>query len=153
MVEQDSARVVDLHQVARIVRSYVRHHEITPDQLVALIVEVHRALGRVRTSAPPAALEPAVPIRQSVQRDYVVCLECGFCGKTLRRHLLVRHGIDVVTYRARWQLLPAYPVTAPAYSERRSAMAKRLSLGRQPVPHEAPPTPTRRRRRPRPTAS
>ena len=153
MVEQGSARGVNLHEVARIVRSYVRHHEISPDQLVALIVEVHRALSGLGTSAAPSALEPAVPIRQSVRRDYVVCIECGFRGKTLRRHLRVRHGLDVAAYRARWQLSPDLPVTAPAYSEQRSAMAKQRGLGRQPIPHEAPPAPKRRRRARRPTAS
>jgi predicted transcriptional regulator len=74
--------------------------------------------------------QPAVPIPQSVRRDYVVCLECGFRGKILRRHLLVRHSLDVAAYRARWQLSPDHPVTAPAYSEQRSAMAKQFGLGR-----------------------
>jgi predicted transcriptional regulator len=153
VVEQDSARRVNLHHVARIVRSYVRHHEIRPDQLVALIVEVHRALSGLETGAAPLALEPAVPIRQSVRRDYVVCLECGFRGHTLRRHLRVRHGLDVAAYRARWRLSPDHPVTAPAYSEQRSAISKQLGLGRRPVSREAPHPPTRRRRPRRPTTS
>jgi hypothetical protein len=45
--------------------------------------------------------------------------------------------------RARWNLSPDHPVTAPAYSGRRSARAKELGLGRQPVPVAPPPTPTR----------
>jgi len=31
MAEQDAASGVDLHQVAHIVSSYVRHHQIGPD--------------------------------------------------------------------------------------------------------------------------
>jgi hypothetical protein len=42
MAEQVSAPGVDLHRVVRIVGSYVRHHQIAPDQLIRLIVEVHR---------------------------------------------------------------------------------------------------------------
>ena len=54
MAEQDLAPGVDLYQVAHIVSSYVGHHQIGPDQLGGLIVEVHRALAGVRQAAPPA---------------------------------------------------------------------------------------------------
>ena len=33
-------------------------------------------------------------------------------------------------YRVRWSLRAEHPLTAPAYSERRSALAKQLGLGR-----------------------
>jgi predicted transcriptional regulator len=35
---------------------------------------------------------PAVSIRRSVRQHYVVCLDCGFRGKSLRRHISIRHG-------------------------------------------------------------
>jgi hypothetical protein len=76
MAEQDSARV-DLYRVARIVSSYVRHHQVEPGRLIRLIVEVHRALAGIEQAAPPEPRRPAVPIRQSVHPEYVVCLECG----------------------------------------------------------------------------
>jgi len=66
-----------------------------------------------------------------VQRDYVVCLECGFRGQALRRHLRVQHGLEVAAYRTRWNLPSDHPVTAPAYSARRSALAKQIGLGRR----------------------
>jgi predicted transcriptional regulator len=151
MAEQASARV-DLYQVARIVSSYVRHHQVEPGQLTELIVEVHRALAGLGHAAAPAPVpQPAVPIRRSVQQDYVVCLECGFRAQMLRRHLQVQHGLSVDEYRARWNLRSDHPVIAPAYSQRRSETAKKLGLGRRPVPVEPPPTPPRRRRRRRPT--
>jgi predicted transcriptional regulator len=146
VAEQDSAP--DLYQVARIVGSYVRHHQIRPNELVGLIVEVHQALASLGRGTPSVQErpQPAVPIRRSVQRDYVICLECGFRGLTLRRHLRVLHGLEVAQYRARWNLPPNHPLTAPAYSERRSAMAKELGLGRKPAQVEAPPAPKRRGR-------
>jgi predicted transcriptional regulator len=52
--------------------------------------------------------QPAVPIRRSVQQDYV-CLECGFRARTLCRYLRLRHGLDVVAYPARWKLSPDHP--------------------------------------------
>jgi predicted transcriptional regulator len=153
MAEEDSAPEVDVDQVARIVSSYVQHHQIAPDQLITLIVNVHRALAGLGRSPPvQEPLRPAVPIRRSVQHDYVVCLECGFRAQALRRHLRVAHGLEVAQYRARWNLPVDHPITAPAYSQRRSELAKELGLGRQRVPVEPPPTPpSRRRRRPQTT--
>ena len=136
---------VNLYQVARIASSYVRHHQLGPDQLDGLIVAVHRALAGLGLQQPP---QPAVPIRRSVQRDYVVCLECGFRGQALGRHLRVQHGLEVAAYRTRWNLPSDHPVTAPAYSARRAALAKQIGLGRRRAP-VAPPTTPRRRQRPR----
>ena len=153
MAEQNSPPTVDLDQVVRIVSSYVRHHQIDPGQLGGLIVTVHRALASPKRGVLPVQVRPppAVPIRRSVQPEYVVCLECGFRGRTLRRHLRVQHGLEAAAYRARWNLSPHHPVTAPNYSARRSAMAKAIELGRQPPPAEPPPAPIRRGRPRRPT--
>ena len=49
-------------KVARIVGSYVRHHQITPDELIGLIVEVHGALAGLGR-APPAQ-EPLSRLRK-----------------------------------------------------------------------------------------
>jgi predicted transcriptional regulator len=92
-----------------------------------------------------------VPIRQSVRPEYVVCLECGFRSRILRRHLQVQHGLSVDEYRARCNLQSDHPVTALAYSQRRSEMAKARGLGRRPVLVEPPPTPPSRQRRRPPT--
>jgi predicted transcriptional regulator len=119
-----------------VVSSYVTKDSVSVDQLGGLIATVHQTLSGLatKTTTPTLALEklaPAVPIRRSVQPDYVVCLECGFQAKTLRRHLRMSHGLDPLAYRARWKLSPDHPLTAPAYSERRSTMAKQLGLGRK----------------------
>jgi len=155
MAEQDSASKVDLYQVARIVGSYVRHHKIGSDQLVRLIDEVHQALATLGRATPlQEPLTPAVPVRRSLQQDYIVCLECGFHAQMLRRHLRVAHGLDVAAYRTRWRLPMNYPLTAPMYSARRSTLAKDLGLGRRTAAEPSPPATerlvTRRRgRRPR----
>jgi len=130
---------VNPHLTAKIVRGYVRHHRLGPDQLPDLIASVHRTLGQVGQQVQPAeVLTPAVSIRQSVRHDYVVCLDCGYRGKTLRRHLGVRHGLNGDEYRRRWGLRSNHPLTAPAYSEHRSTLAKELGLGRKSTPAVAP---------------
>jgi predicted transcriptional regulator len=153
---EDPPPRVDLDRVAEIVSSYVRHHQIAADQLAALIIEVHRAVAGLGQAIPvQEPPQPAVPIRRSVQQDYVVCLECGFRAQILRRHLRVAHGLEVADYRTRWKLPVDYQVTAPSYSARRSRMAKEIGFGRRRAVAKPSPPATerpvirRRGRRPR----
>ena len=132
MVDEPPAASLDRELTTKIVAAYVRRNQIAFDQLRILISTIHQALfgfGKpsAETETDPT---PAVPIRRSVHRDYVVCLECGWRGQTLRRHLTSRHGLSGDQYRARWKLPREHPLTAPGYSERRSGLAKELGLGR-----------------------
>jgi predicted transcriptional regulator len=120
------------HLTAKIASKYVSHHKLAPSELSNLITTVHQAIGQLgQPSEPEEVLRPAVSVRRSVHQDYVVCLDCGYRGKTLRRHITVRHGLSRDEYLRRWGLKGDHPLTAPAYSERRSAMARELGLGRE----------------------
>jgi predicted transcriptional regulator len=122
----------DLQLISKIVTKYVSHHRLATTQLPELINTVHQAMGQLGQPAQQKEERaPAVSVRQSVRNDHVVCLDCGFRGKTLRRHLSVRHGFSPDEYRQRWGLKRDHPLTAPAYSEQRSSMSKALGLGRR----------------------
>jgi predicted transcriptional regulator len=123
---------LDPQLTATIVGSYVRHHTVGADQVSDLIATVHRALGQLgQPNQPEEVRTPAVSVRRSVSQDYVVCMDCGYRGKTLRRHITTRHGLNRDEYLKRWGLRSDHPLTAPAYSERRSTMAKALGFGRR----------------------
>src|SRR6201997_1295126 len=116
-----------------IVKSYVVQHKVRPDQISDLITSVDQALGQLgQPVAPEEVLVPAVSVRRSIHQDYVVCLNCGYRGKTLQRHISARHGLNRDEYLKRWGLRSDHLLTAPAYSERRSTLAKALGLGRKP---------------------
>ena len=128
----DAQRVNSL-LTAKIVGSYLRHHTVGAGELPDLITTVHQSLGQLGRQAPvEEVLTPAVSVRQSVRHDYVACLDCGYRGQTLRRHISTRHGLSRGEYLQRWGLQHDHPLTAPAYSERRSTLAKQLGLGRKP---------------------
>jgi predicted transcriptional regulator len=74
--------------------------------------------------------KPAVPVNRSVTKDYIICLEDGRKLKMLKRYLRSRYDMSPDDYRRRWGLPPDYPMVAPAYTETRSEMAKRIGLGR-----------------------
>src|SRR6266403_2302234 len=142
--------------VTKIIASYVSHHNVSPEQIPDLINSVHRTIDDLgKPIEVQAALIPAVPVRRSVQRDAVICLDCGWKGKMLRRHLSTRHGLSAEQYLRRWNLGSEHPLTAPSYSEQRSTLAKELGLGRGGRQRRSPPAaaaPRGRRGRPRSAA-
>jgi predicted transcriptional regulator len=144
----------DRHRTAQVVAAYLRRNPLPTDQLASLVSTVHEALGNLgKVPEPVAERTPAVSIRRSVHRDYVICLDCGWRGHMLRRHLMTRHRLSPTDYRARWKLRPEHPLIAPEYSQRRSAIAKQLGLGRSRPPVTATESPepdqTAARTRPR----
>ena len=153
----DDNSTVQRQLATEVVVTYVRRNQIGSDQLPGLIATVHQALGQLGKQLEPIAeLTPAVPVRRSVPRDHVICLDCGWRGQMLR-HLMTRHGLGVEQYRTRWNLQPDHPITAPGYSERRSAKAKQIGLGqhgRATAKSAVPAQPASRRRgRPRSKAT
>ena len=132
MTNTPAAARVAQSLVAEIVSSYVQKNKLAPTDLPGLIDTVHQSLLSAGTAVEPGPPRtPAVPIRRSVMPDYVVCLECGRRRKTLRRHLQSSHGLTPHEYRAKWGLRPEHPITAPAYSNKRSTTAKQMGFGRR----------------------
>lgn len=133
------AQSTNPHLTTKIAESYLRHHTVGTSELPDLITSVHRALTEVgRPNPPEVPLIPAVSVRQSVRQDWVICLDCGYRGKTLRRHISSQHGLSRDEYLKRWGLRQDHPLTAPAYSEQRSTLAKERGLGRKATPADAP---------------
>ena len=120
-----------LELTAEIVAAHVGNNTVTSDQLPTLIQTVHQALSGI-TDPEPEKLTPAVPIKGSVQKEAIICLDCGKSAKMLKPHLTTAHGLSVQSYRERWDLPRDYPMTAPNYAAQRSALAKKIGLGRKP---------------------
>ena len=119
---------------ADIVAAHVSNNSVAVSDLPSLISNVHGALAGLSaaSTAPQAAPEPAVPVRTSVKRDYIICLEDGKKLKMLKRHLMTHYGMTPDDYRAKWGLAADYPMVAPAYAEQRRDLAKAIGLGRAP---------------------
>jgi predicted transcriptional regulator len=129
-------------RTSQIVVAYVKKNLIPTDQIAGLINAVHSTLsglGNEVVEEPPRV--PAVSVRRSVRPDHIICIDCGYKGKMLKRHLQSRHGLSVVEYKLRWNLSSDYPMTAPNYSEQRSQFARSIGLGRGPAQLAAKPAP------------
>ena len=111
----------------RVVAGFVSHNTITAAELPALIRTTYAVLSELspdRFSSRPQQA-PAVPIDESVTRDYIMCLEDGRRLKTLKRYLRRKYSLTPEQYRARWHLPDDYPMVAPGYAELRSSLARR----------------------------
>ena len=119
---------------ADIVAAYVSNNSLPVAGLADLIASVHRGLTGLGTPTEPAQAEVEKPtsaqIRKSITHDGLVSFVDGKTYKTLKRHL-TGAGLDPASYRQRYGLPSDYPMTAPSYSEQRSALAKSLGLGQQ----------------------
>jgi predicted transcriptional regulator len=121
-----------LQLASDIVSAHASNNALPADQLPKLIQQVYSALATAQQSAAaPSRPDPAVSVRASVHQDHLVCLDCGKHFSMLKRHLMREHQLTPDQYRQRWQLPPTYPIVAPAYAKTRSAMAKRIGLGRK----------------------
>jgi len=122
---------------AEIVAAYVSRNSVPAADLPALLTSVHGALVRVAgglTAEPvpvPEPLKPAVPVRKSIQDDFIICLENGRPFKSLKRHLFSAYGLTPEEYRAKWGLPKDYPMVAPAYANARAMLARQIGLGRR----------------------
>ncbi len=124
--------MVDL--AARIVGAYVSNNRIMSQDLGPLVHAVHQTLSGLKNGDGNGANEapkPAVPIKRSIQGDFIVCLEDGLKFKSLKRHLRSAYGLTPEEYRSRWGLPHDYPMVAPNYAAHRSKLAKAIGLGRK----------------------
>ncbi len=131
---QDEQSPELLEHTTKIVGAHVANNPIAAADLPGLIATVHETLAKLGTEEPAPRPEPAVPIKQSVKPDYIICLEDGTEHKMLKRHLKTAHGMTPDDYRKRWGLPGDYPLVSPNYAKQRSELAKKIGLGRKPGP-------------------
>ncbi len=114
-----------------IVANHATKNAVSSTDLSGLIETVFNTLSGL--GAPPAEPEqkPAVPIKKSVTKKFIICLECGKEQKMIKRHLHSAHDTNPVEYRAKWGLAHDYPMVAPVYAALRRRIAKEIGLGRK----------------------
>jgi predicted transcriptional regulator len=118
---------------AEIVATFVSNNPLPKGELPSLIVAIYAAVVRLAAEPECVPLQievktPAVPIRRSITPDFLICLDDGKRFKSLRRHLSGL-GMTPEQYREKWNLPSDYPMVAPNYAARRSALAKQIGLG------------------------
>ena len=122
-----------LRMTTEVVAAYVSNNVLPATQISDVIGAVYTSLKALDGGIPEVKaepLKPAVPIKKSVNPDYLICLEDGKKLKMLKRHLRTTYNMTPEEYRAKWGLAPDYPMVAPNYAAQRSDFAKKIGLGR-----------------------
>ena len=130
-LQEDKNREELLGLTSEIVAAHVSNNTVAVTDRPDLIERVHKTLANVVSEQEPRADRPvpAVPAKQSVTPDYIICLEDGKKLKMLKRHLKTAYNLTPEEYRERWGLPPDYPMVSPNYAKQRSKLAKEIGLG------------------------
>jgi len=132
MSEERFERSEVLSLTTDIVSAHVANNPVPISELPDLIKAVYSVLSDLTDEEAELAhdLKPAVPVRNSITDDYIVCLEDGKKLKMLKRHLKTSYDMTPDQYRDRWSLPSDYPMVAPNYALKRQELAKKIGLGR-----------------------
>ncbi len=114
-----------------IVATYAANNAVPNADLSGLLGTVFNTLSGLGAPAAEPEQEPAVPIKKSVSKKFITCLECGKEQKMIKRHLRNAHDTNPDAYRAKWGLAYDYPMVAPVYAALRRKIAKDVGLGRK----------------------
>ncbi|MBF0588289.1 MAG: MucR family transcriptional regulator [Magnetococcales bacterium] len=141
----------------QVLQAYLSKTEVPPDELPALIQQVHRSIkgldgvevadvsgapvveetpvgeapAEEKKSRRPLKPEPVVPVEEAFNETSVVCLACGKRMKSLKRHIKTAHKMDVATYRSQYNLPEDVPIVAPSFSKQRREAAQTIGLGKK----------------------
>ncbi len=121
-----------IKQTARIVSAYLAANHLAENEIADFIRSTYAALAATTSIDPTAETvraQPAVTVKKSITPAAVICLDCGKKFSMLKRHLRTDHDTSADEYRAKWGLPSTYPMVAPEYAARRSALAVKIGLG------------------------
>ncbi len=128
MLEKSVERSELLTLTSDIVAAYTANNALPGAGLPELLGTVFHALSDLGAHPEPEQI-PAVSIKKSVTKKFIICLECGKEQKMIKRHLHTAHNTSPVEYRAKWGLAHDYPMVSPVYSVLRRKLAKEIGLG------------------------
>lgn len=116
---------------AEIVAARASREEMSPEELNEALTKSFEALRSLKIMEESTVQKPAPALKpeQSIQRNKVVCLECGAEFRQLTRRHLREHNLEPREYRRKWGFSARQPLAARSLSAKRSKTAKELSLG------------------------
>ena len=109
---QASVRVMEEEEMVNMIRSLTASLKKMADNTVE--EEEEEAL-----SANPS---------RSIKEKTITCLECGKTFKVITKKHLILHGLDAVSYRAKWGLKKGTPLTCKELQRARRQKMKDMKL-------------------------
>jgi len=125
-----------VEMAAEIVQAQAGQARMTPDEIVHALSKTYEALRSVKRSEEGLAGEPAVEKKAvqgkaSIQRDKVICLECGKEFKQLSKRHLASHGVTAKEYKKKHGIPLGQALVSKDLSAMRRKVAKEKGLGQR----------------------
>lgn len=118
---------------AAIVAAQARHSQLSPDGMADSLRTIFQTLSDMQQLGDGSTLNDATSQnpQSSIQRNRVVCLECGREFQLLTGRHLGLHGLTSRQYKQKHGIRLSQALSARALSNRRRKMAKDLGLGKE----------------------
>ncbi|ETW93330.1 MAG: hypothetical protein ETSY1_39725 [Candidatus Entotheonella factor] len=118
---------------AEIVAAQAGHTRLTSEEIGDSLRQVFRTLLDVQRTGQDAEVEEAVSRdpQSSIQRNQVICLECGKSFKLLSNRHLALHNLTPREYKQKHGIRMTQALSARTLSQRRRKLAKELGMGKQ----------------------
>ncbi len=126
-----------VQMTAEIIQSQISSKQMSTDEIKAALNDTFQALkalqdaescSPVGAEAEESTASPALDPKKSIQKNKVVCLECGQEFKMLSPKHLASHGLDSKSYRKKHGFSARQPLCAKSLSEKRSASGKERGI-------------------------
>lgn len=123
-----------VEMTAEIVQSQINSRDMTNDEIKAALHETFqtlKSLQEAEVSGLPVAqatTKPSLSPEKSIQKNRVVCLECGQAFKMLSPKHLRSHDLTPKEYRKKYGFSMRQPLCAKSLSEKRSKSGKKRGL-------------------------
>jgi len=121
--------------IAQIASAYFSHNAVRPEQIAECISNIKKGMAsdlEAEEDEAQLASTKKTPqeIRKSITPQAIYSFIDGRGYKSLKRHLS-SNGYTEEQYKETFGLPYDYPMTAPEYAAERSALAKKMGLGRR----------------------
>ena len=115
---------------ADIVAAQVSQTHLSPEEMAESLHKVFQTLQEIQQRDMDAQLETASqdPL-SSIQRNQVICLECGQSFKLLSNRHLALHNLTPRQYKQKHGIQLTQALSARTLSARRRKVAKELGMG------------------------
>ncbi|BCO09848.1 transcriptional regulator [Desulfolithobacter dissulfuricans] len=123
-----------VEMTAEIIQSQISTREMSTDEIKVALNETFQTLKGLQEAeisgqdAGDDENKPVMDPRKSIQRNKIVCLECGQEFKMLSPKHLKSHGLTSKEYRKKYGFSARQPLCAKSLSERRSKSGKERGL-------------------------
>ncbi|MDY0391531.1 MucR family transcriptional regulator [Desulfobulbus oligotrophicus] len=123
-----------VEMTAEIIQSQISSKQMTTEEIKAALNDTFQTLKSLQEAeangieAEPEETNPVMDPKKSIQRNKIICLECGQEFKMLSPKHLRSHGLTSREYRKKHGFSARQPLCSKALSEKRSQSGKERGL-------------------------